>query len=196
MQAGNTGIALSVQPGVLKDKEFTVTAYVYNEAGEVVKTLYDMVDDPVGDNMINVNLSATVIEPGYLASSRLPSQEWIAIQTSGMPVTLMWDGTNDLGTVVTPGIYEIEIHWNDGSGQTERIQARSINARARPVVRDRIAITCSISFRLSAYLPMAALADARNKAASKNGGYCRNASLQSWIASSGLPCLKNTFARV
>jgi flagellar hook assembly protein FlgD len=35
-----------------------------------------------------------------------------------MPVTLTWDGTNNSSTVVTPGIYNIEVHWNNGSGQT------------------------------------------------------------------------------
>jgi flagellar hook assembly protein FlgD len=40
-------------------------------------------------------------------------------------VTLSWNGTNDLGTMVTPGQYEIEVHWTDGQGSASNI-AREI----------------------------------------------------------------------
>ena len=36
-------------------------------------------------------------------------------------MTLIWDGTNNSGTAVTPGTYEIEVHWDDGQGQTSNI---------------------------------------------------------------------------
>jgi hypothetical protein len=94
---------------------------IYNSAGEVVRTLYDMLDDPLGANMTGLDLSATMIKPGVSPSGNVPSKEWVTIQTSGTPVTLLWDGTNDRGTYVTPGNYEIEVHWNDGAGQTTDI---------------------------------------------------------------------------
>jgi flagellar hook assembly protein FlgD len=45
----------------------------------------------------------------------------IVINTTGSPVTLTWDGTSNSSTNVTPGTYQIELHWNDGQGQASNI---------------------------------------------------------------------------
>ncbi len=45
----------------------------------------------------------------------------IVVDTTGTPVTLTWDGTDNSATNVTPGTYTIELHWDDGQGQTSNI---------------------------------------------------------------------------
>jgi uncharacterized repeat protein (TIGR01451 family) len=118
----DTGVVTSVSQEVMVSRKLaTITVKVYNGAGEVVRTLYNVVDDPVGASMMGVDLSAAVIKPGTAATGTVPSQERVIIQTSGTPVTLLWDGTNDAGTYVTSGNYQIEVHWNDGAGQTTDI---------------------------------------------------------------------------
>jgi flagellar hook assembly protein FlgD len=69
--------------------------------------------------MSNVNLSSTVIQPG--STSATASNLQIIVVNSGSPVTLTWDGTNNTGTVVTPGTYSIQLNWDDGQGQTTDI---------------------------------------------------------------------------
>jgi uncharacterized repeat protein (TIGR01451 family) len=96
-----------------------VLVNVYNEAGEVVKHLLAWVDDPTGGGMTNVVLSNTVVQPG--AASGQASTVQITVQSSGAAVTLSWDGTNDSGTFVTAGHYQLEAHWFDGRGGTTDI---------------------------------------------------------------------------
>jgi flagellar hook assembly protein FlgD len=69
--------------------------------------------------MTNVNLSSKVIQPGSTVATAANLQ--IIVLNSGNPVTLMWDGTNNLGTVVTPGTYSIQLNWDNGQGSTTDI---------------------------------------------------------------------------
>ncbi len=94
----------------------TVEADIYNEAGELVRTLYTQAANAGGSEITGVNLSSSTISPGTVPSNPNSSVQ-IFIQTSGNPVTLVWDGTNDSGAKVTDGVYEVQVHWNSGQGE-------------------------------------------------------------------------------
>jgi hypothetical protein len=79
-----------------------------------------MVGDATDSVMTNVNLSSNVMTLG-LNTSGSASILQIFVNTTGTPVTLTWDGTNNSATNVTPGTYTIQIHWDDGVGQTTDI---------------------------------------------------------------------------
>jgi len=135
---GQSGVVTSVAQNAIVNRSLSnIEADVFNSSGEMVRKLYYMVDDPVGSNMTNVTLSSNVLRPSvtthtsvsggttYTAPTTVishdPTLETIYIQTSGTPVTLVWDGTSNEGTIVTPGEYTIEVHWNNGAGQTTDI---------------------------------------------------------------------------
>ena len=94
----------------------TVEADIYNEAGELIRHLYTQAANTGGSQITAVNLSSNTISPGTSPSAPFSSVQ-IFIQTSGRPVTLVWDGTNDSGTKVTDGVYEVQVHWNSGQGE-------------------------------------------------------------------------------
>jgi len=93
---------------------------VYNSAGEVVRHLYAVVADSSNTQMTNVSLNSNVIKPGS-SSPGEPSTVQILALTSSAPVTVVWDGTADAGGWVTPGEYQVEVHWNNGNGGTTDI---------------------------------------------------------------------------
>lgn len=93
----------------------SVSVNIYNAAGEVVRHLYGLVDDPGGGSMTSVALSTSVVEPNA-AIGTAPTQVVIGIGGPGVPLTLTWDGKNDSGQVVTPGYYLIGVHWDNGQG--------------------------------------------------------------------------------
>ncbi len=124
--ASNTGLVTSVSQRAIVARALTsVSGIVYNSAGEAVRSLYSMVDDARGLIMNDLVLSSDTIKPNaagaVTASGGTPSQVVIVIQTSGSPVTLIWDGTNNNGVCVSPGVYSVNINWNDGSGHTQNI---------------------------------------------------------------------------
>jgi hypothetical protein len=132
---GASGVVTSVSQNAVVNRSLAnISASVYNTAGEEVRSLYSMVNDPVGSSMTNVTLSTNVIKPGISSvSSGAASisgidinEAHIYIQTSGTPVTLIWDGTTNQGNVVTPGVYTIQVHWDNGSGQTSDISRELI----------------------------------------------------------------------
>jgi flagellar hook assembly protein FlgD len=120
-----SGVVTSVsQTAIVNRSLANVTANVYNGAGELVRTLYYMLSNPVGSNMTNVSLSSDVFKPNLSSSNSngIATTETIYVQNStGTAVTLTWDGTNNSGSVVTPGQYSSEVHWNNGNGSTEDI---------------------------------------------------------------------------
>jgi uncharacterized repeat protein (TIGR01451 family) len=123
----STGVLTNVTQQVIVDRQLsTVTATIYNSAGEVVRTLYNLVADSMGTQMTNVNLSSNVINPGAPpAGNGTTANVQIFVLTSGTPVTLTWDGTNNAGTMVTPGSYTVQLHWDNGQGETTDI-SRSV----------------------------------------------------------------------
>jgi flagellar hook assembly protein FlgD len=122
-----SGVVTSVSQNATVNRTLAdVQANVYNGAGELVRTLYSLVSDAMSSSLSDVALSTSVFQPGTTASSSVSiksatNELQVFIETSGTPVTLLWDGTNNGGTIVTPGEYTLEIHWNNGSGQTEDI---------------------------------------------------------------------------
>lgn len=119
-----TGVVTSVSQNAVVNRSLSnVTTNIYNSSGERVRTLYDMVGDPTS-NLLGLTLSTSTIRPslsGPASQTGNTNVATIYIQTSGTPVTLVWDATNDGGTVVTPGVYTVEIHWDNGQGQTTDI---------------------------------------------------------------------------
>jgi len=117
----NSGIVTSVQQQATVNRQLSnITATIYNSAGEVVRTLYNVVSDAIDSQMTNVNLNSSVITPGVVTSGNTSTLR-IIVNTSGTPVTLIWDGTNNSATVVKPGTYTIQLHWDNGQGQTTDI---------------------------------------------------------------------------
>jgi len=83
---------------------------IYNEAGELVRSLYSTLSDPPQALVDGMSLSSGVIQPGSTgphASLTL---------TLSNAVTVVWDGRGDRGTVVDPGRYLVECHVDDGRG--------------------------------------------------------------------------------
>jgi hypothetical protein len=116
------GVVTSVeQPVVVNRGLSSASVNIFNSAGEKVKNLYQVVADSTADEMTNVNLSTNVLRPSLAVSAKPSSEVQILVMTSGSAVTLSWDGTGDSGTVVTPGQYEIEVHWTNGQGAVEDI---------------------------------------------------------------------------
>ena len=111
------GLSSSVSQPVMVDRAVAkVSVAIYNEAGEVVKHLYQLMDDPLGSRMTNVTLSSYVIRPGTIVAAGQPASVQIVVQASGTPMTLTWDGTSDNGAIVTAGHYQMGVHWDNGLG--------------------------------------------------------------------------------
>ena len=71
-----------------------------------------------------VVLSTNYLKPGSEptpVSSGTPSVVSIVVQSSGSPVTVFWDGTNNSATYVTPGVYTIEVHLAEGDANSQTI---------------------------------------------------------------------------
>jgi uncharacterized repeat protein (TIGR01451 family) len=116
----NGAITSVSQEAIVSRKLAKVSANIYNEAGEIVRHLFALVDDPNGSDMTGVVLSSTVVQPGASAAGA-PTSVQAVVQTSGVPVTLAWNGKSDQGTVVTQGNYQIGVHWDDGAGVEQDI---------------------------------------------------------------------------
>jgi hypothetical protein len=86
---------------------------VYNEAGEAVRHLYTYIDDPTNTLLRGVELSSTFMEPGSV-SPALPGS--IGIANDQGVIIAVWDGRGDSGSIVTNGMYNIEIAATDGQG--------------------------------------------------------------------------------
>jgi uncharacterized repeat protein (TIGR01451 family) len=121
----STGVVTSVQQQAIVDRHLTdITANIYNSSGELIRTLLYTVGEGTNAQMMNVNLSANVVNL-VSTNSGAATLLQIFVNTSGTPVTLSWNGTTNTGTNVTPGTYTIQLHWDNGEGQTTDI-TRSI----------------------------------------------------------------------
>lgn len=90
-----------------------VTVQVFNEAGELVRTLYTSQTNPTGTNLNDVVLASNFISPGRNTNG-IPTQAQILLQTSSGAISVTWDGMSQGGVYVTPGQYEIDVHWDNG----------------------------------------------------------------------------------
>jgi len=118
-----TGLVTSVSQNAIVSRSLSqVEVDIYNGAGELVRTLYNSFANPTTSSMTNVLLSSTVLQPNTNnASTGVASQLQIWVQDTNQPVTLIWDGSNNNGTYVNSGQYEIQVHWTNGSGNTTDI---------------------------------------------------------------------------
>ena len=91
-----------------------VQVNIYNESGEVIKHLFAYADDPGNMNLGNVVFSGNVIQPTL--GTPTPNGTGQLTLTFPNGTTVTWDGTNDNGQIVTNGVYQVEIHWLDGTG--------------------------------------------------------------------------------
>lgn len=108
----NAGVVKSVTQQVMVNRNlFRSTILIYNEAGEVVRHLYALVDDPGSSPLLGAQLSTGLIQPGGGAGA--PSQVAIILSNG---TTVIWDGKADSGSFVQNGQYLIEIHSADGKG--------------------------------------------------------------------------------
>jgi hypothetical protein len=108
----NMGVDKSVtQKVTVSRKLYESTILIYNEAGEIVRHLYALTDDPGNDPALGAVLSTNVIQPGGGAGA--PSQVSIILSNG---TTVVWDGKSDSGTFVQNGQYLIEVHTADGKG--------------------------------------------------------------------------------
>ncbi len=111
-----SGVVTSVNQRVTVNRDLSnVTVTIYNSTGEVVRTLYNTVTDWNYSQTMNMTLNANVIQPGGRGPGAAVLQ--MVILNSGASVTLIWDGTNNQGTLVTPGTYRVQCEWNNGEGQ-------------------------------------------------------------------------------
>jgi uncharacterized repeat protein (TIGR01451 family) len=111
----NLGVDTSVtQPVIVNRNLYKVSVKIYNEAGEVVKTLYVYSSNPVAGTASQLQLSASSIEPtSGPVTGNIPTQLTITLN-NGM--TIVWDGTSDKGGVVPSGQYFIEATEQTGTG--------------------------------------------------------------------------------
>ncbi|HTA77265.1 MAG TPA: hypothetical protein VK791_08925, partial [bacterium] len=122
-----SGVVTSVaQNAVVNRSLANISANIYNSAGEMIRALYYSATDATGATMNDVVLSSGVIKPTASGSTSIttgiPAVARIAIQSSGSSVTMIWDGTNNSSSYVSPGIYTIDVHWNEGSGNSQVIK--------------------------------------------------------------------------
>ncbi len=104
------GVDSSVILNVVVSRQLEkVTIDIYNEAGEIVRSLYSVVENPQGVVITSVKLSSGVLEPGS------PTDGTLTIKTNN-GVQVVWDGYASNGTVVPNGNYFIEVHSTDGKG--------------------------------------------------------------------------------
>lgn len=109
-------VATTTQQVTVSRPVARMTLTVYDEAGEIVRHLYQTMGDPAFGSVSDLDLSSTVIQPS--ASPGAPTRAQIVIEWSpGTPVTLSWDGRADSGKGVTAGKYFLEAHWDDGQGR-------------------------------------------------------------------------------
>ncbi len=115
-----TGNLTSVTQVVTVNRElYTVTADVYNEAGEIVKHLMTyQTTAGQGSLVTGVTLSSTVIQPSNQPAAGQPTQLLVTLNTG---VTIVWDGTSDAGNQVQGGQYYVEVHTADGEGSTSQL---------------------------------------------------------------------------
>ena len=115
------GVVNSVSETVMVSRTIVkIEVKIYNEAGEVVRTLYSYQEDPGGNLGSNVSLSTGVIKPTLDGTPTAGNGNVVYI-TLPNGQQMAWDGKSDAGSVVTNGHYMVEVDWTDGKGGQEVI---------------------------------------------------------------------------
>ena len=92
-----------------------VQVNIFNEAGEIIRHLTSYVDDAGTFSIDNVNLSTAVLQPTSDTTPVPGNANYVTINL-GNGQSLSWDGKDDQGSIVTNGHYNVEIHYEDGTG--------------------------------------------------------------------------------
>jgi flagellar hook assembly protein FlgD len=101
-----------------------VQVNVFNSAGEIIRHLYAVVDDPGNLSLADVQLSSSVISPTQDSTAIAGGNNVVSITSVGGSM-ITWDGKSDSGAIVTNGHYEIEVHYVDGKGG-EQVISRGV----------------------------------------------------------------------
>jgi hypothetical protein len=92
---------------------YEVTINIYNEAGEVMRHLYALADDPREGQVLSMQLSTPVLKPSLQATGGTPNEVQVILSNG---TTMVWDGRSDTGVFVQSGQYFVEVHTVDGQG--------------------------------------------------------------------------------
>ena len=84
---------------------------VYNEAGELVRTLYTETAGPI-ENVTDAHLTATTISPSTTGTGGTQTTAVMVDDT----LLAVWDGRDDQGQIVKNGQYYVEVKTDDGKG--------------------------------------------------------------------------------
>ena len=123
------GVVTSVTQTVNVSRSLsTLSVAVYNEAGEVVKHLYQTIVSGGTNTIQSLNLSSTTVSPGTPSSAS--SQVTIGVILPSGGATIVWNGTNDQGALLTDGQYFVEASWLNSQGNqvvTQQVWVRGGN---------------------------------------------------------------------
>jgi flagellar hook assembly protein FlgD len=107
----NYGVVDSVTlPAVVSRHLARLDVAIYNETGEMVRHLGELVADAMNPNS-GIDLSRDTISPSYQGGDNSNVDITLSDGT-----TLVWDGRNDKGQIVSNGQYYVQVRGNDGQG--------------------------------------------------------------------------------
>jgi hypothetical protein len=119
-----------------------VTILIYNEAGEVVRSLVAILDDSGMPQPLSMELSAAVIQPSLEDGGRTPREVEVVLNNG---VTVVWEGKSDAGSFVQNGQYFIEANSVNGRGtQSTVVKAISVLGADRGKGIGRITATPNV----------------------------------------------------
>jgi len=130
------GVATSVTQVAMVARHLAhVTVNIYNDVGEVVRHLDNVLADAV-NLPTDVSLSSGLISPSYQGGG---ANSTLTITLSN-GTTVVWDGRNDSGQIVQNGQYFLEMQSTDGQGGSSTITKQisvyhgGLNLTGTPVV--------------------------------------------------------------
>ncbi|HEY5037836.1 MAG TPA: hypothetical protein VIJ93_02070, partial [bacterium] len=160
----NTGVVLSTtQQAIVSRTLYQSTILIYNEAGEIIRHLYDLMNDPGPAGVSAVQLSTLVIQPtDNNAGTNMPTQVTITLSNG---TTVSWDGKSDGGSFVQSGQYFIEVHTKDGQGAetivTKQVSVQDVNVTlgigtviAQPNTVDPTSLSTVVTFKSNSALTL------------------------------------------
>jgi len=119
------GVVNSVSNLVMVSRSIArIQVNIFNSAGEIIRHLYSVADDPGNLSLVDVQVSSSVIRPTQDGVPVAGANNVVQI-TSLSGVNMSWDGKSDTGSIVTNGHYEIEVHYVDGRGG-EQVFSRGV----------------------------------------------------------------------
>jgi uncharacterized repeat protein (TIGR01451 family) len=112
----NLGSVTTITQIAMVSRHLATTAVlIYNESGEIIRHLDQFMDDAVTLST-GVSVSSTSFSPSYQGG--VNSTETITLNSG---TTVVWDGRNDAGQIVSSGQYFIVVRSNDGQGSDSTV---------------------------------------------------------------------------